>query len=95
MTFATHVFHLLILGLCGTVMLIAVLMGKNPLAQAPRQVRRLAVVFWLIFLLLEMLDVLETLSSAPVLVNSWAVFGLAMGSLATLLMLRVRPTREE
>ena len=90
MASALDVFHLLILGLCGTAMFVAVLMGKNPLAQAPPQVRRLTVVFLLIFLLLEMMDVLVTPSSAPVLANSWAVFGLAMGSVASLLMLRVR-----
>jgi len=95
MAFASHVLHLLILGLAGTVMLIAVLMGRNPLAQAPRQVRRITVVFLLIFLLLEMVDVLENPSSAPVLINAWAVLGLAMGSVASLLMLRVRPAPEE
>lgn len=90
MAYALHVFHLVFVGLCGAVMLVAVLLGRNPLAQAPPPVRRLTVVFLLIFWILEMLDVLETPSSAPALVNSWAVLGLAMGSVASLLLLRVR-----
>lgn len=95
MAYALHVFHLVFVGFCGTVMLVAVLMGRNPLAQAPPPVRRLTVVFLLIFWLLEMLDVLEAPSSAPVLVNSWAVFGLSMGSVASLLLLRVRQAPSE
>ena len=91
MLLAIDISLLLLLGLCGTGLLIAVIVGKNPLAEAPRQARWLTVAFLLVYFTLETLDVLQRPSGAPRLVNAWAVFGLVMGLLASLLMLRGRP----
>ncbi len=95
MAYALHISHLLILGLSGTAMLAAVLMGRNPLAQVTPQVRRLTVLFLLVFWLLELVDVMEAPSSAPMLAIARALMGSAMASVASLLLLRVRqPPRD-
>ena len=82
--------HLSILGLAGMVWMGAVAFGKNPLVGAPPQIRRLTVLFWVIFLSFEMLEVWEGRAQVSPLLTTWALIGLLMALLATVLMLTRR-----